>query len=84
MPLEELKGADGVLVGTKQTTKALREGRVRKVFLAGDVDPYLAEKIEAACRDAGVTAERAGTMAELGKAVGIEVGAAVAAILSRP
>ncbi len=84
MSLEELRKAGGVLVGTKQTTKALREGRVSKVYLAEDVDSYLADKIGAACDEAGVPAERTGTMAELGKAAGIEVGAAVVAILTKP
>ena len=77
--LSEMNGAFRV-VGVKQSLRALREGRAKKVFLACDADPALTERVEALC--AGVPIERESTMAQLGTAAGIAVGAAVVTILN--
>ena len=69
------------LVGLKQLRKALSDGRAAKVFLAEDADPALTEPINEQCRNAGVPVEWVPAMAELGRACGIEVGAAAAAVL---
>lgn len=76
--LEELSTARKV-VGVKQSLRALREGEARKVFLACDADPAVIGRIEAAC--AAVEVERGYTMAQLGSAGGIAVGAAVVTLL---
>ena len=78
--LVELHTKDKI-VGIKQLRKALADGRARKVFVAEDADPKITSPILEQCRDAGVPVEQIPTMAELGKACGIEVGAAVAALL---
>lgn len=72
------------VVGLKQLRKVLAEGRAAKVFTAQDADPKLTGPIKDACRASGVPMEEVPTMAELGKACGIEVGAAVAALLNHP
>ena len=69
------------IVGIKQLRKALGEGRAKKVFLADDADPKLTAPILEQCREKGVETEHVPTMQELGQACGIEVGAAVAALL---
>ena len=46
--LEELSTAQKV-VGVKQSLRALREGRARKVFLACDADPTVTGRVEDAC-----------------------------------
>ena len=68
-----------IVVGAKQLRKALLAGRVRYVFLAQDADPGLTEPIEELCREKSVQYAWVPTMAELGSACGIEVGAAAAA-----
>lgn len=78
--LDELKNGSKV-VGAKQTRRALNDGRVRMVYLASDADPRVTEPIAALCISAGVPAETACSMKELGAACGIAVGAAVAALL---
>ncbi len=70
------------IVGIKQLRKALGEGRARKVFIAEDADPKLTGPIADQCRQSGVETEFVPAMQELGKACGIEVGAAVAALLT--
>ena len=78
--LTELTAGEKV-VGAKQLKKALRDGKAAKVFMAQDADPKLTDPISEACSEAGITVESVPTMAELGKACGIEVGAAVAALI---
>ena len=69
------------VVGVKQLKKALRDGSAKKVFVAQDADPKLTDPICGSCQSAGVPVEPVPTMAELGKACGIAVGSAAAAIV---
>ena len=78
--LEELKTAKRV-VGIKQLTKALKEGRAAKVFIAADAESRVTRPVEQLCQSLKVAVETAPSMEELGRACAIEVGAAAAAIL---
>ena len=78
--LDELKGARKV-IGIKQLRRALGAGSVRKVFLADAADPRLTDPLCELCAGHGVELERVKTMKELGKAGGIDIGAAAAGIL---
>ena len=69
------------VVGVKQSRRAIREGRALQVFLATNADPALTGPLAELCAAAGVPVEQAATMEELGKAAGIQVGAAVVAVL---
>ena len=66
------------VVGVKQSRKAIREGRARRVYLACDADPALTGPIADECAAAGIPVEMGRTMAQLGRACGISVGASVA------
>ncbi len=68
-----------IVVGAKQLRKALNAGRAQRVYLACNADPAITEPIEALCRAAQVQCTWVDTMQDLGKACGIEVGAAAAA-----
>ena len=76
--LEELR-VGPIVVGLKQLRKALKDGTVRTVFLARNAEPRLVEPIEMLCRENEVACVWVETMAELGTACGIDVGAAAAA-----
>ena len=78
--LEALETRNKV-VGLKQLKKALREGTAATVFVAKDADPRVTEPIYTACREGNIPLEECESMSRLGKACGIEVGAAVAAVL---
>lgn len=78
--LDELKGARKV-VGIKQLRRALGAGSVRKVFLAEDADPRLTDPLAELCGRLGIDCEAVPTMKELGKASGIDIGAAATGIL---
>ena len=67
------------VVGAKQLRKAFKSGTVRQVYLARNADPAITEPIEALCLQNHVEYAWVRSMLDLGKACGIEVGAAVAA-----
>ena len=67
------------VVGSKQLRKALNSGSARCVFLAENADPGITEPLEILCRDRAIQVTWVATMADLGRACGIEVGAAAAA-----
>ena len=67
------------VVGLKQLRKALENGKAKFVFLAQNADPALTEPIAALCQQNQVSHTWVGSMADLGRACGIEVGAAAAA-----
>lgn len=81
MSLDALKDANFV-IGAKQVAKAVRKGMAIRVYIADDADDNVTLPIEMLCRDNGVLLERVPTMAELGCACRIDVGAAAAAVLS--
>ena len=70
-----------LVVGAKQLKKAVKAGRAKVVFLAENADPAVTEPIEELCRQNHIHITWVHTMAELGRACGIEVGAAAAAVL---
>lgn len=71
-----------IIVGTKQLKKALNRGGVRRVFLARDADPAIIEPLEALCKQQGAEYIWVGRMIDLGRACGIDVGAAAAATVA--
>lgn len=68
-----------VVVGSRQLRKALDRGTAKFVVLARNADPAITEPIEAICRYNDIKCTWVATMAELGQACGIDVGAAAAA-----
>ncbi len=68
-----------MVVGAKQLRKALENGRAKRVYLAKNADPAITEPIEAMCLRLHIHCTWVPNMLDLGKACGIEVGAAAAA-----
>lgn len=67
-------------IGTKQTTRLVESGKAIEVFVAKDADPRMIQKIVHLCKKMGVRITYVDSMKQLGKACGIEVGAAMAAV----
>ena len=78
--LTELASQDKV-VGVKQSRKGIREGRVKRVFLACDADPAITDPVAKSCQENGIPVEDGYTMVQLGHACRITVGASVVAVL---
>ena len=81
MPLEELQRASKKAVGTKETKKALDEGRVVRVFIAQDAEAHVVRPVIDMSQQRSVCIIYVDSMSQLGQACGISVGAASAGIL---
>ena len=79
--LAELAGKK-VVVGAKQLKKAVAAGRTNRVFLAINADPAMTEPIVCQCSQYGIEYVWVRSMADLGRACGIEVGATAAAAVN--
>lgn len=79
---ETLKSSRNKTVGIKQTQRALEKGIVRRVFVAKDAEQHVLRPILESCQTLGIEMVEIPTMIDLGKACGIEVGSAVAALLN--
>ena len=75
--LSELHSAHKV-IGVKQTKKAIKDGRAAMVYVALDVTGPIYEL----CTENHIQMVEITTMAELGDAVGIDVGASVVSVLA--
>ena len=78
--LQELTCADKV-IGMKQSKKMILAGRAAKVFVAHDSDPQIQDMFLDLCRKEGISVNDESTLSQLGKACGINVGAAVVTLL---
>lgn len=82
MSYDKVKQAGKISVGTKQATKAVETGIAVEVFVAKDADPRITNKMVSLCKKTGVQVTYVDSMKQLGKACGIEVGAAIVAVVS--
>lgn len=69
------------LAGINQCRKAVKNGEAAALFIAEDVENRVRLSLMELCAEHGVEAVTVPTMRELGKACGIEVGAAAAVVL---
>lgn len=67
-------------VGIKECRKLVKQGQAEKAYIALDASPHVTDPFRELCEEEGVFVENAETMEALGKACGIDVGAAVAVI----
>ena len=79
--ISQLKKRGNRVVGFKETTKAVKNGRAKAVFLAEDADPPLQEEIKKICRQKDVKLEMVERKTYLGDACGIDVGSSTAALI---
>lgn len=75
-------GSSKCVVGAKQIRKALSAGTARQVYLAENADPVITEPLAALCQHNCVEYAWVRSMIDLGRACGIEVGAAAAAVVA--
>lgn len=80
MSYEKVKLAQDIIVGTKQTLKALQDGEVQEMMIASDADERVIGKVRMLAQQFNVPVTHVDSMKKLGKACGIEVGAATVAI----
>ena len=81
MAYERMLSARKKTVGAKQTLKAIERGQAKAVYVAQNADRHVLEPILQLCASKGIPVIQVDSMQALGKACGIEVGCAAAAIL---
>ncbi|MFG6117296.1 50S ribosomal protein L7ae-like protein [Halobacillus sp. MO56] len=69
-----------IVIGTKQTLKAMKNGGVEEVFVADDADQHVTEKVMRLAEELNIPCQRVDSMKKLGEACDIDVGAATVAI----
>lgn len=81
MSYDKVSQAKSIIIGTKQTVKALKRGSVKEVVVAKDADPVLTSSVITLAKEKEIAVSMVESMKKLGKACGIEVGAAAVAIM---
>jgi large subunit ribosomal protein L7A len=79
--LARLRAASVRAVGANQTVKAIARGKAVEAFVAADADQKVVEPVVRAAADRGIGLVEVESMTALGRACGIAVGAAAAAVL---
>lgn len=69
-----------LIIGTKQTLKAMSNGDVSEVFIADDADQQIIQKVKHAANELNVPCVRVDSKKKLGAACGIDVGASTVAV----
>lgn len=75
----DVKG--NLLVGTKQVSRAISEGRALKVYIARDAEQHVTRRIIQLAEEHQVELIYVPSRKELGKACNIDVGAATAVLI---
>ncbi|AEB61667.1 50S ribosomal protein L7ae-like protein [Bacillus sp. L381] len=81
MSYDKVSQAKSIIIGTKQTVKALKRGSVKEVVVAKDADSVLTAGVIQLAKNQNIAVCMVDSMKKLGKACGIEVGAAAVAIM---
>ena len=79
--MELLRSGATRVVGTKQVTRALKAGTVRRAYVANDADTFIFQQIVRGAENAGVPCVRVPSMRELGIICGVDVPTAAAGLL---
>ena len=82
MSYEKVLQANHIIIGTKQTVKALKAGTVSELIVASDADQKVIAKAVQTAKEMNVPVAYVDSMKKLGKACKIDVGAAAVAISS--
>lgn len=81
MSYEKVLQAKSFIIGTKQAVKALKEGKVEELIIAADADQKVTAQVVTTAQDLEIPVLYVDSMKKLGKACGIQVGAAAVAII---
>jgi large subunit ribosomal protein L7A len=80
MSYEKVAQAKKIIVGSKQTVKALKAGEVIELVIAKDADMKVTANLMQTAREMNTAITYVDSMKKLGKACGIAVGASAVAI----
>ncbi|UPG61799.1 50S ribosomal protein L7ae-like protein [Metabacillus endolithicus] len=83
MSYDKVSQANEIIVGTKQSVKALMNNEVKEIIIAEDADYRIIQKVIQTAETQKVPLTTVSSMKKLGRACGIEVGAAAVAIIRK-
>ncbi|MEN1968928.1 50S ribosomal protein L7ae-like protein [Lentibacillus sp. N15] len=69
-----------LIIGVKQTLKAMEKGVISEVIIANDADQHMTDRVMRLAEDLDIPIIRVSSMKKLGMACGIDVGASTVAI----
>lgn len=69
-----------IIIGKKETLKAIRRDEVSEVYYARDADGHLVKDVIQVAQEQNIPCKAVDSMKKLGKACGIDVGASTVAI----
>lgn len=69
-----------IIIGLKQTQRAMKNHEVSEVFVAVDADEHLVEQVTTLAKELDIPVTQVDSMKKLGEACGIDVGTSTAAI----
>lgn len=76
-----MKDSKKIVIGKKQTLRALQRNEAEKIYLSKDADLHVTKAIADVCKEQNIEIIYFDSMKELGASVGISVNAAAAAVL---
>ena len=76
-----MKDNKKIVIGKKQTLRALKKSEAQKICIAKDADLHVTKPIADVCKEKNIEVIYYDSMKELGASVGISVNAAAAAVL---
>ncbi len=79
--MDKIKSAKKVVIGAKQTKRAIEKEEAKVVYVARDAEDRVTEPILKLCKEKDIEVCEVPSMRELGRACGIEVGSASVAII---
>jgi large subunit ribosomal protein L7A len=82
MSYEKVCQATKIVIGTKQTVKALKDGTASELIIASDAEAKVTAAVVKLAQEVNIPIIYVDSMKKLGKACGIEVGASTVAIIS--
>ena len=82
MSYEKVYQATKMVIGTKQTVKALRDGKAKELIVACDAEVKVTANVIKIAQELDVPILYVDSMDKLGKACGIAVGASTVVIIS--
>jgi large subunit ribosomal protein L7A len=81
MSYEKVKQAKELRIGLKQTIKSIEQREADEVIIAKDADPHIITEMLRICQENNILITHVDSKRQLGKACGIEVGAATVALI---
>jgi len=81
MPYEKIRqNQSGLIIGMKQTMRAMKQNKVSHLFIAADADQNIIDPAIVLAKEQNIPYEHVKSMKELGALCGIDVGTSMASI----